>query len=130
MNYYEKFKSKMLKINIIVILIYFLIKKYNKVNIGGKMLDILNKINHPSDLNDLSIDNLEKLSEEIREVLLQKLSKNGGHFGPNFGMVEAIIAMHYVFESPKDKFVFDVSHQSYAHKILTGSIRRIKLRGF
>ena len=84
------------------------------------MLDILNKINHPSDLNDLSIDNLEKLSEEIREVLLQKLSKNGGHFGPNFGMVEAIIAMHYVFESPKDKFVFDVSHQSYAHKILTG----------
>ena len=84
------------------------------------MLDILNKINHPSDLNDLSIDNLEKLSEEIREVLLQKLSKNGGHFGPNFGMVEAIIAMHYVFESPKDKFVFDVSHQSYTHKILTG----------
>ena len=84
------------------------------------MLDILNKINHPSDLNDLSIDNLEKLSEEIREVLLQNLSKNGGHFGPNFGMVEAIIAMHYVFESPKDKFVFDVSHQSYAHKILTG----------
>ena len=110
----------MLKINIIGILIYFLIKKYNKVNIGGKMLDILNKINHPSDLNDLSIDNLEKLSEEIREVLLQKLSKNGGHFGPNFGMVEAIIAMHYVFESPKDKFVFDVSHQSYTHKILTG----------
>ena len=48
------------------------------------------------------------------------LGKNGGHFGPNFGMVEAIIAMHYVFDSPKDKFVFDVSHQSYAHKILTG----------
>ena len=80
MNYYEKFKSKMLKIIIIGILIYFLIKKYNKVNIGGKMLDILNKINHPSDLNDLSIDNLEKLSEEIREVLLQKLSKKESIF--------------------------------------------------
>ena len=84
------------------------------------MLDILNKINQPADLRNIEINDLEKLSEEIREVLLQKLSKNGGHFGPNFGMVEAIIAMHYVFDSPKDKFVFDVSHQSYAHKILTG----------
>ena len=84
------------------------------------MLDILNKINQPEDLRNIEINDLEKLSEEIREVLLQKLSKNGGHFGPNFGMVEAIIAMHYVFDSPKDKFVFDVSHQSYAHKILTG----------
>ena len=84
------------------------------------MLDILNKINQPEDLRNIEINDLEKLSEEIREVLLQKLSKNGGHFGPNFGMVEAIIAMHYVFESPKDKLVFDVSHQSYPHKILTG----------
>ena len=61
------------------------------------MLDILNKINQPEDLRNIEINDLEKLSEEIREVLLQKLSKNGGHFGPNFGMVEAIIAMHYVF---------------------------------
>ena len=59
-------------------------------------------------------------AEEIRSALLKKLSIYGGHFGPNFGMVEAIIAMHYVFESPKDKLVFDVSHQSYPHKILTG----------
>ena len=59
-------------------------------------------------------------AEEIRSALLKKLSIHGGHFGPNFGMVEAIIAMHYVFESPKDKLVFDVSHQSYPHKILTG----------
>lgn len=84
------------------------------------MLEILNKINEPKDLKKLSKEELEKLSEEIREILLKKLSIHGGHFGPNFGMVETIIAMHYVFESPKDKFVFDVSHQSYTHKILTG----------
>ena len=63
---------------------------------------------------------MKELAEEIRSALLKKLSIHGGHFGPNFGMVEAIIAMHYVFESPKDKLVFDVSHQSYPHKILTG----------
>ena len=84
------------------------------------MLEILNKVNEPKDLKGLSKEELEKLAEEIREILLKKLSIHGGHFGPNFGMVEAIIAMHYVFESPKDKFVFDVSHQSYPHKILTG----------
>ena len=84
------------------------------------MLEVLNKINEPKDLNSLSKEELEKLSKEIREILLKKLSMHGGHFGPNFEMVEAIIAMHYVFESPKDKFVFDVSHQSYPHKILTG----------
>lgn len=77
------------------------------------MLEILNKINEPKDLKKLSKEELEKLSEEIREILLKKLSIHGGHFGPNFGMVEAIIAMHYVFESPKDKFVFDVSHQKF-----------------
>lgn len=68
----------------------------------------------------LTISELKELAEEIRSALLKKLSIHGGHFGPNFGMVEAIIAMHYVFESPKDKLVFDVSHQSYPHKILTG----------
>ena len=56
----------------------------------------------------------------MRSALLEKLSHHGGHFGPNFGMVEAIIAMHYIFDSPKDKIVFDVSHQSYCHKMLTG----------
>ena len=85
------------------------------------MLKVLNKINGPQDLKKLSKEELYELSNEIREILLKKLSAHGGHFGPNFGMVEAIIAMHYVFESPKDKFVFDVSHQSYTHKILTGS---------
>ena len=84
------------------------------------MKKIINEIESPKDLKKLSISEMTKLSEEIREALLKKLSIHGGHFGPNFGMVEAIIAMHYVFESPKDKLVFDVSHQSYTHKILTG----------
>ena len=84
------------------------------------MEKILDKIESPKDLKPLSISELKELAEEIRFALLKKLSIHGGHFGPNFGMVEAIIAMHYVFESPKDKLVFDVSHQSYPHKILTG----------
>jgi len=84
------------------------------------MKKILDKIESPKDLKPLSISEMKELAEEIRSALLKKLSIHGGHFGPNFGMVEAIIAMHYVFESPKDKLVFDVSHQSYPHKILTG----------
>ena len=84
------------------------------------MEEILDKIESPKDLKSLSISEMKELAEEIRSALLKKLSAHGGHFGPNFGMVEAIIAMHYVFESPKDKLVFDVSHQSYPHKILTG----------
>lgn len=84
------------------------------------MEKILEKIESPKDLKPLSISEMKELAEEIRSALLKKLSIHGGHFGPNFGMVEAIIAIHYVFESPKDKLVFDVSHQSYPHKILTG----------
>ncbi len=84
------------------------------------MIKILNKINEVSDLKKLNYEELNLLSSEIREVLLKKLSIHGGHFGPNFGMVEATIALHYVFNSPIDKIVYDVSHQSYTHKILTG----------
>ena len=84
------------------------------------MLNVLNKINEPKDLKKLSKEELEELSKDIREILLKKLSIHGGHFGPNFGMVEATIALHYVFNSPIDKIVYDVSHQSYTHKILTG----------
>lgn len=80
----------------------------------------LEKINGPEDVKVLSIGELKLLAVEIRDALMNRLSKCGGHFGPNFGMVEATIALHYVFESPKDKFVFDVSHQSYSHKMLTG----------
>ena len=80
----------------------------------------LEKINSPADVKKLTVDEMTALAEEMRKALLFWLSKHGGHFGPNFGMVEATIAMHYVFESPKDKIVFDVSHQSYPHKMLTG----------
>lgn len=80
----------------------------------------LEKINSPKDLKGMNIEELKKLAAEMRTALLNKLSKTGGHIGPNLGMVEAIIAMHYVFNSPIDKFVFDVSHQSYPHKMLTG----------
>ena len=80
----------------------------------------LEKINAPQDVKKLSLEEMTALAAEMRTALLQKLSRHGGHFGPNLGMVEATIAMHYVFDSPKDKIVFDVSHQSYCHKMLTG----------
>ena len=80
----------------------------------------INNIQSPQDVKKLSVPQMEELASEIRTLLLEKLSKHGGHCGPNLGMVEATIAMHYVFNSPKDKIVFDVSHQSYAHKMLTG----------
>ena len=80
----------------------------------------IENINDPADVKKLNIKQMTVLASEIRDALLTKLSRHGGHFGPNFGMVEATIALHYVFESPKDKFVFDVSHQSYPHKMLTG----------
>ncbi|WP_456029451.1 1-deoxy-D-xylulose-5-phosphate synthase [Ruminococcus sp.] len=80
----------------------------------------LEKINSPADVKKLTVDEMTVLAGEMRKALLFRLSKHGGHFGPNFGMVEATIAMHFVFESPKDKIVFDVSHQSYPHKMLTG----------
>ena len=80
----------------------------------------LEKINSPKDLKKYSVDEMKELAKEMRAVLLKKLSIHGGHCGPNFGMVEATIALHYVFNSPVDKFVFDVSHQTYPHKMLTG----------
>lgn len=80
----------------------------------------IEKINGPEDVKKLNIEELTALAEEMRHALLKRASIHGGHFGPNFGMVEAIIALHYVFESPKDKMVFDVSHQTYPHKMLTG----------
>lgn len=83
-------------------------------------MEYLNKINKPTDIKKLELSELDILASEIREVLLQKMSICGGHFGPNFGIVEATIALHYVFDSPIDKIVYDVSHQSYVHKILTG----------
>ncbi len=80
----------------------------------------IEKINGPEDVKKLNTEELTAMAEEMRQALLKRASIHGGHFGPNFGMVEATIAMHYVFESPKDKIVYDVSHQTYPHKMLTG----------
>lgn len=80
----------------------------------------LEKINGPEDVKKLTDDEMIKLAAEMRSALLKRASIHGGHFGPNFGMVETTIALHYVFDSPKDKIVYDVSHQTYPHKMLTG----------
>jgi 1-deoxy-D-xylulose-5-phosphate synthase len=84
------------------------------------MSEYLDKIKSPEDIKRLGIVELERLAEEIRERLILGVAKTGGHIGPNLGVVELTIAMHYVFDTPKDSFVFDVSHQSYVHKLLTG----------
>ncbi len=80
----------------------------------------IENINSPKDLKGLSIDQLNVLADEVRDAVLNRVSEHGGHVGPNLGFTEATVALHYVFNAPEDKIVFDVSHQSYPHKILTG----------
>ena len=80
----------------------------------------LDMVDHPSHVKKLTLEQKGQLAEEIRQELITKLAKNGGHLGPNLGVVELTIAMHSVFSTPRDKFVWDVSHQSYVHKLLTG----------
>ena len=80
----------------------------------------IEKITSPADVKKLDMGQLVELAGEMRQCLIKRGSIHGGHFGPNLGMVEATIALHYVFNSPEDKLVFDVSHQSYSHKMLTG----------
>jgi 1-deoxy-D-xylulose-5-phosphate synthase len=84
------------------------------------MSRFLEMVDHPSHLKKLTMPQLQQLAEEIRDELIRTLAKHGGHLGPNLGVVELTIAMHYVFSTPEDKFVWDVSHQSYVHKLLTG----------
>lgn len=80
----------------------------------------IEKINNPKDIKEFQIRELKGLANEVREAIINKVSECGGHLASNLGMVELTIALHYVFDSPKDKFIFDVSHQTYCHKILTG----------
>jgi 1-deoxy-D-xylulose-5-phosphate synthase len=87
---------------------------------------LLDTIHSPADIKRFTVAELESLAQEIRETLIQTLSKTGGHLGPNLGVVELTLAMHYVFETPADKFVFDVSHQAYIHKLLTGRRERFE----
>src|SRR5579859_1607815 len=84
------------------------------------MGNLLDQVHSPADIKSLSIPQLEQLAQEIRERMIRTLSKTGGHLGPNLGVVELTLALHSVFDTPKDKFVFDVSHQTYIHKLLTG----------
>ncbi|MDO4903041.1 MAG: 1-deoxy-D-xylulose-5-phosphate synthase [Limosilactobacillus sp.] len=81
---------------------------------------LLNKVNEPQDIKEMSLDELKQLANEIRTLVLERVSKIGGHVGPNLGVLELTVAYHYVFNSPHDKIVWDVSHQSYPHKMLTG----------
>jgi 1-deoxy-D-xylulose-5-phosphate synthase len=91
---------------------------------GLCMTNLLDSIHSPADIKKFSMAELESLAQEIRERLILTLSKTGGHLGPNLGVVELTLAMHYVFDTPTDKFVFDVSHQAYIHKLLTGRSSR------
>src|SRR5579875_66307 len=84
------------------------------------MGNLLDTIHSPADIKHFTVPQLEALAQEIRERLIQSVSRTGGHIGPNLGVVELTIAMHYVFDTPQDHFVFDVSHQAYVHKLLTG----------
>ena len=89
------------------------------------MSEFLENINSPVDLKKLKREDLPKLAEEIRQRLLQVISNTGGHLGSNMGIVELTLAMHYVFDSPIDKFVWDVGHQSYVHKLLNRTKRSL-----
>ena len=83
-------------------------------------MGILENVNSPKDIKNLSIDDLKKLAQEIREIIIDVVSKNGGHLAPNLGVVELTLALHYVFDAPRDKIIWDVSHQVYPHKLITG----------
>ena len=84
------------------------------------MYKFLDNINNTKDLKELKIEDLPELCSEIRDFLINTISKTGGHLAPNLGVVELSVALHYVFNSPEDKIIFDVGHQCYVHKILTG----------
>ncbi len=83
-------------------------------------MSLLNKINSPSDLKKIPLSDLPELASEIRKTIVDVVSKNGGHLASSLGVVELAIAIHYVFDIPDDKIIWDVGHQSYAHKLLTG----------
>ena len=93
--------------------------------------DLLTGIEGPRDLDQLSPEQLEQLAGEVRSFLVDSVSKTGGHLGPNLGVVELTIALHRVFDSPKDKILFDTGHQSYVHKLLTGrhDFDRLRMKG-
>ena len=90
------------------------------------MTKLIRQINFPADLRKFDKDKLKQISDELRDELIDVVSETGGHLGAGLGVVELTIALHYVFDTPKDKLVWDVSHQCYPHKIITGRKDRIK----
>ena len=92
----------------------------------NKDYQYLKNINFPSDIKKLSTSELQKLADEVREELISAVSETGGHLGAGLGVVELTVALHYIFDTPNDKLIWDVGHQTYPHKILTG--RKDKIR--
>src|ERR1700691_701161 len=95
-------------------------------------MNLLNKINSPADLRQLTRAQLKPLADELREFVIDSVSKTGGHLSSNLGTVELTIALHYVFNTPEDRVIWDVGHQTYAHKILTGrraGMPRLRMQG-
>ena len=90
-------------------------------------MTLLERINGPEDLKDLTQEQLSVLAAEIRDVLVETVTRTSGHLGPNLGVVELTIALHRVFDSPKDKLIFDTGHQSYVHKLLTGRYDKFQI---
>ena len=87
---------------------------------------LLDKINFPSDLRNLKKKELKELSKELRQMTIETVSKTGGHLGAGLGVVELTVALHYVFNTPQDKLIWDVGHQAYPHKIITGRKNKIE----
>ena len=87
---------------------------------------LLNRIHSPKDLKKLSVPMLPTLAREIREFMVESVSKTGGHLASSLGAVDLTVALHYVFNSPRDKIIFDVGHQAYAHKMITGRLGQFK----
>ena len=91
------------------------------------MVRLIKQINFPADLRKFKKSDLKQISDELRDELIDVVSETGGHLGAGLGVVELTVALHYVFDTPKDKLVWDVSHQCYPHKIITGRREKIKL---
>ncbi|MBU2649283.1 1-deoxy-D-xylulose-5-phosphate synthase, partial [bacterium] len=91
---------------------------------GTKKAAILDGVKSPADIKDLSYAQLDQLAGELRQRIIDTVSANGGHLAPSLGVVELTLALHLVFDAPKDKIVWDVGHQTYAHKLLTGRVDR------
>ena len=86
---------------------------------------ILKKIHYPEDIRELDIESLISLSDEVRKEMIESVSQTGGHLGAGLGVVELTIALHYVFKTPYDRLIWDVGHQSYPHKIITGRLKKM-----